>query len=290
MVTNFLLDVHRILVLKCSMFTVRHLQSHRPLLCDLRELCAKKTHNPYLGPHSRPDHTSAHPANSHRMTFLAHPHHLTPTESHAYKNRGRVVSTSKTGKCATRTKTSNLNRIIGLHHDFWTPPGGGSTSRQIFWPYFEFRTSIFGSVKTASAKSPARSWGEPSPHPSGVLPAGLPSTRSTISLAGPHRQSTSTADCASIPRLAGSSSAGLAAKISAQKSEKSKPARANSKPPQNQSGRDRAALASPSPGWKTIVSRCEFLPSGYLAAQNRSSSSPARPYISAASGKARCSS
>src|SRR5580704_5167076 len=256
-----------------------------PLFPDLRELCVKKTRHPYIATSIPSENISRLPSNSHRMIFLARPRHLTPTESYSSKNRERGASSYKTGTWVTRTNTRSLNPLIGLLHNFWTLRGGGLSHAES-----SGRVSIFDSLKTASGALPARSWGAPSPHQSAAIPASSLSARNTTSPAGPRHRSTSAADYVSIPLLAGSSSPGPAAKISAQKSEKSKPAKANSMPPQNQSGKDRAAPASPSLGWRTTASRCEFLPSGYLAAQNQSSSSPARPYISAASGKARCSS
>ena len=191
-------------------------------------------------------------------------------------------------KCATRTNSRNLNRLMRLLHDFWIPGGVGVILRQVCWPYSDFRVSIFDFFKIANAKSPAHSSDAPSPRPSAATPTNSPSTRNTTSPDGPHHRSTSVAGCASTPRPARSSSLGPAAKISAQTSGRSKQAAANSTPPQNQSGTDRAAPASPSPGSKTTASRCGFLPSAYSAKQNQSSSSPVRPYIFSTYGTARC--
>ena len=104
------------------MFAARR---HRSSLSLLRDLFVKKTRHAHPGPLNRSGHTSTLPANSYRMIFLAHPQHLTPTESYSSKNRGRGVASSEAGKCATRTKTRNLNRLISLLHNFWIPPVGG---------------------------------------------------------------------------------------------------------------------------------------------------------------------
>jgi len=268
------------------MFTGRNPRLH----ADHRELCIKKTCHPFLVLFNRSGNTSARPSNPHKMIFLAHPKHLTPIESYSSKNRGRGAVSSEAGKCATHTQTRNLNQLIGLLHNLRTPGRCGLRPNQVCWPRFDFRVSIFDLLKTASAKSPAHSSDAPSPHPSAATPTNSLSTRNTTSPAGRHHQSASNADCVSVPRPAKSSSPGPAAKISAQIFEKSKPAATNSKPQQNQSGKDRAAPASLSRGSKTTASRSESLPSGYSAKQNQSSSSPARPYISSAFGTARCSS
>jgi hypothetical protein len=291
-VTNNLLDISSLFLIKFLMFAAISPSSPASLLSDLCELCVKKSRHPYVASAILSKIISRFPSNPHRMIFLAHTRHLTPIESYSSKKRGRGWGAvfSEASGCATRTNPRNLNRLIGLLHNFWIPGGRGSTSRRVSSSYFDFRISIFDFLKTASAMSPVHSSDEPSPHQSAATPASSLSARNTILPAGPRRQSASTADCASSPRLAKSSSPGLGAKISAQKSEKSKPAKANSTPPQNQSGKDPAAPASPSLGSKTTASRCEFLPSGYLAAQNQSSSSPVRPYIFSTCGKARYSS
>jgi hypothetical protein len=106
------------------MFAAKYPSSRLTLLGDLCALCVKKTRHPHSDSRNS-GRDSARPSNSHRMTFLAHPHHLTPTESYSSQNRGRGAAFSEVSKCATRTNTRNLNQIIGLLHNFWIPPGGG---------------------------------------------------------------------------------------------------------------------------------------------------------------------
>src|SRR5438874_310849 len=125
---------------------------------------------------------------------------------------------------------------------------------------------------TASVGSPAHPSDAPSRRPSAAPQSSSSSTRNTISQVGPHHRLTSTADYASILPPAGSWSPGPDAKMFSRTSGKSSPATAHSKQPQNQSGSNRAAQASPSSNSKTTASRCESLPSAYSAIQNRSSS------------------
>ena len=205
------------------MFAAKYLSSRPSLLSDLCELGVKKIR------HARPNES---------VRLIAQ---LLPSFYTA-------------AKCATRTNARKLNRLIGLLHNFRIPGGGGISRAESTGciSRIEFRFSAH--LTTANAKSLVQTWGEPSPHHSAAIPKGWPSTRNTTSPAGPRHQSASTADCASIPQPAESSSPGLAAKTSSQRFGKSKPAKANSKPPQNQSGTDHVAPASRSPGWKTTAS------------------------------------
>ncbi len=69
--------------------------------------------------------------NSHRITSFAHPHRLTPIESHLckkqggggppYPNRGRLVSC----RCATRRNPRNTIPFMRLLHNSRTSRGGG---------------------------------------------------------------------------------------------------------------------------------------------------------------------
>src|SRR5216683_1925585 len=109
-----------------------------------------------------------------------------------------------------------------------------------WWEGFSyFLTSLPLPLMIASATSPAHPSDAPSARPSAATRSGWPSARNTISPAGPHRQSASTADYASIPPPAGSSSPDPAAEKLCRTSGKSKPAeRTNSTPPRNRSGKD----------------------------------------------------
>src|SRR6267143_7287551 len=129
-------------------------------------------------------------------------------------------------------------------------------------------------LRNATAASPGRSSGAPSARPSSAIPGGLLSARNTISPAGRHHQSASSAGCTSILPPAGSSSVGPAAGTSSQKVEKSPRAKASPTPLRNQLGTNRALPASPSPGWKTTASRYDRSPCGDSATRNQSSWSP----------------
>src|SRR5580658_9104753 len=114
-------------MVKLLMFAARN--PH--FLRDLRELRVKKTCRPYGGLVNYAEHDFTGSINSNRMIFLAHPRDLTPIESHSSKNRGRGAAGSETCKCATRTNARNLNPLIGLHHNFWTPRGGGQRAAEL---------------------------------------------------------------------------------------------------------------------------------------------------------------
>jgi hypothetical protein len=71
-------------------------------------------------------------ANSHRITSFAHPHPLTPIESHLCKKQGGGVPLSaRRGRrasclCVTRRNPNNSNPFMGLLHNSRTPRGGGA--------------------------------------------------------------------------------------------------------------------------------------------------------------------
>src|SRR5712692_6213145 len=183
----------------------------------------------------------------------------------------RSVSTS------SASADKHLQRPVFL---FWDWLGGrkrdvGPMATML---YLELRTyNCQLQFKTATAASPAHPSDAPSVRRSAATRSNWPSARNTILLAGQHRRSASSADCASIPPPAVSSSLDPGGEMSFQRPGKLKPAeKANSKPPRNRSGKGSAALASPLLGWRTTSSRCGLLPCGYSAAQSRSWSSPAR--------------
>src|SRR6266849_8027957 len=127
---------------------------------------------------------------------------------------------------------------------------GGKGFLISLFPYFLISlfpyllTSLPLPLMIASATSPAHPSDAPSARPSAATRSGWPSARNTTSPAGPHRQSASTADYASIPPPAGSSSPDPAAEKLCRTSGKSKPAeRTNSTPPRNRSGKDPVAPA-----------------------------------------------
>jgi hypothetical protein len=70
-------------------------------------------------------------ANSHRITSFAHPHPLTPIESHLCKKTGGGVTLTKSRErwspCLRATRRNSRNSIpfIALLYNSRTPPGGG---------------------------------------------------------------------------------------------------------------------------------------------------------------------
>ncbi len=167
----------------------------------------------------------------------------------------------------------------------WLATSLGLNKEETFEGVFGFRFSrwhrhscLSALFTTANATSPVHPSDAPSARLSAATRSNSLSARNTISPAGLHRQSASTAGCASILLPAGSSFPDPAAEKYCRRSGKSKPEeRTNSMPPRNRSGTGPAAPASPSLGWKTTSSRFDRSPCGCSAAQNRSSSSPARP-------------
>src|SRR3989441_12881382 len=143
----------------------------------------------------------------------------------------RSVSTS------SASADKHLQRPVFL---FWDWLGGRKRDlgpmATIF--YLELRTyNCQLQFKIATAASPARPSDAPSARPSAATRSSWPSARNTISPAGPHHQLASTADCALILPLAGSSSPDPGGEISFQRPGKLKPAeKTNSKPPRNRSG------------------------------------------------------
>jgi hypothetical protein len=73
-------------------------------------------------------------ANSHRITSFAHPHPLTPIESHSCKKQGEGVPLTPSRArrasclCATRRNPNNSNPFMGLLHNPPTAGGGGLLS------------------------------------------------------------------------------------------------------------------------------------------------------------------
>src|SRR5271155_5353947 len=74
-----------------------------------------------------------------RITFFAHPHHLTLIESHSCKKQGRgwgrmltqvptqtIRLLSTTSQHRPRSNGRNSNPLHPLLHDYWIPPGVGS--------------------------------------------------------------------------------------------------------------------------------------------------------------------
>ena len=100
--------------------------------------------------------------------------------------------------------------------------------------------ATYALFKIANVALQVRSWGGPSARLCVWIPAGSPSIRSTTWRAGPHRQSTSNAGCASILRPAGSSFPGPVAGTFSRRCEKPTRAGTNSRQPRNQSGREPA--------------------------------------------------
>jgi hypothetical protein len=74
-------------------------------------------------------------SNPHGITSFAHPHPLTPIESHLCKKHGEGVSTVSLlfpRDLATRRNARNFNLFMGLLHNSRTPRGGGHNALSVF--------------------------------------------------------------------------------------------------------------------------------------------------------------
>jgi hypothetical protein len=113
-------------------------------------------------------------ANSNRITSFAHPHPLTPIESHLCKKTGGGVTLTKSRErrasclCATRRNSRNSIPFIALLYNSRTPGVGGPVS-----PIIQVRAGQSQLTPRIRGYKRAGALGTP-PHPSSVFPAPTP--------------------------------------------------------------------------------------------------------------------
>jgi hypothetical protein len=124
-------------------------------------------------------------ANSHRITSFAHPHPLTPIESHLCKKQGGGVPPTPNRRqrasspCATRRNVPNSIPFIGLLDNLRTPRVGGRSSRLIQMYAVQSQLTHLESALTKKPGGALLIYRQPSPLPlagCGIFHGGRAST------------------------------------------------------------------------------------------------------------------